>query len=191
MSENEHSCYRCGDDLPGHARAWDYLLPDPVALLSDEEQDRLIGVRTEQVVTASGVGNFIRVILPVPLDTGHTATFGVWLCVTSRPEWQAVIGAARAGGETWSGYTFSGRLATAVAPWPEVFGARATAVAPGPGLVAQIRRSDERRLARVLTQVWPDSEILAARERGHVPGVMTGDRPRWRDWWRRGRRKTH
>jgi hypothetical protein len=54
--------------------------------LSDEQRTTCIQTWTRQVVQADGYGSAIRVILPIPLDTGNLVTLGVWLALTGA-EW--------------------------------------------------------------------------------------------------------
>lgn len=166
-------CHCCGKPVPEGNLAWDYLEPDPLAFLSDEERERRLGFQTPQVTGVKGLGNFIRVILPVPVEHDREATFGVWLVIPGLREWRRVMKAATQGGEAWAGTRFAGRLVTAVQPWPEVFGSWAQALVPGPDKVPLLVRGAAPELARVLTSVWPEEAILSARER-HMPADMTG-----------------
>jgi hypothetical protein len=159
--------------LPTDNLAWDVEEPDPLAYLSDEERASRIGAQTQQIATVHGLGNFIRVILPVPVEHDREATFGVWLCIPDEKEWKRVIGAASRGGEAWAGVTFAGRLTTAVQPWPEIFGAWTQAVVPGPNKVPRLTHSVDPTLAQVLTERWPDELVRSARG-AHIPGRMTG-----------------
>jgi hypothetical protein len=54
--------------------------------LSDEQRTTCIQTWTRQVVQADGYGSAIRVILPIPLDTGNLVTLRVWLALTGA-EW--------------------------------------------------------------------------------------------------------
>jgi hypothetical protein len=184
-------CHCCGKPLAPGTLAWDIEEPDPLAYLSPAEREERIGVQTEQMVTVRGMGNFIRVILPVPVEHDREATFGVWLCITEPKEYERIIAAAHNGREQWIGLRFAGRLCSAVQPWPEIFGAWAQAEAPGERQVARLVHSVDPALNAVLTQRWP---IDLVRERGdHIPGQMTGPatpnpyKGRW-PWSRPGRR---
>jgi hypothetical protein len=169
----EMLCSCCGEPLPADNLRWNFEEPDPLTFLSDDERAAQIGTQTSQIVTVRGLGNFIRVILPVPVEHDREATFGVWLCITSEKEWTRVIAAASQGDDAWTGTTFAGRLTTAVQPWPETFGAWTQAVAPGPNKVARLVHSADPTLARVLTTRWPIDTIRAAVDE-HVPAAMTG-----------------
>lgn len=161
-------CYRCGKPLGAHNLAWDYPIPDPVT----DREDAIV-VRTEQVITAQGLGSYVRVILPIPVDTGHEVTLGVWMAITDGALWDRILGAGRAGGDAWAGLEFTGRLAVAVRPWPEVFGNRATARVPGVDTVPRVVASVDEPLTRVLAGDWPEQWVVEARGH-HVPGRLPG-----------------
>jgi hypothetical protein len=167
-------CHCCGKPLPEGNLAWDYAEPDPLARLAQDERARRLVIQNSGVVIARGLGGFIRVILPVPVEHDREATFGVWLNVPDVQEWERVMEAGRQGGDSWAGVRFAGRLATAVRPWPQVFGSWAQALAPGPGLAARLVHSPDPLLAGVLTGVWPEETIRSVRGQ-HTPWEMTGD----------------
>jgi hypothetical protein len=156
-------CHCCGKVLDADNLAWDYLLPDDLMVLSDDERSAVIRVATGQIVQAAGYGNAIRAILPIPLDTGEEVTLGVWLAITEAEEWNRVLDAAKAGGEAWAGTTFTGKLLNAVQPWRNVYLAEAVAVAPGPDKVPRITASPDRLLNRVLTGPWTHKKVVRSR----------------------------
>jgi len=185
-------CSCCGKPLPPDNLAWDLEEPDPLAYLSDEEREERIVTQTQQMVRVNGMGNFIRVILPVPVEHDREATFGVWLCITEPEEYQRIIAAARDGRKRWVGTRFAGRLVTALQPWPEIFGAWAQAEAPAAFEVARLVHSVDPTLSTVLTKRWP-VDLIRDNRGEHVPGQMTGGwtpnpyEGRW-PWSRRRRR---
>jgi hypothetical protein len=124
-------------------------LPYDLAALSHEERTACIQTSTRQIVQADGNRSAIRVILPIPLDTGDLVRLGVWLALDGA-EWDRVLDAAKAGGTAWSGTAFTGRLLNAVEPWPIVYLADATAIAPGPNKVARVTGSTNELLGRVI-----------------------------------------
>ncbi|MEU7826658.1 DUF2199 domain-containing protein [Catellatospora sp. NPDC049133] len=169
-------CSCCGEPLPPGNLAWDLEMPDPVAYLDDDDRAQRTLFESEQVFNIAGLGAFIRVILPVPVEHDRTATFGVWLCVPDAKEWTRINEAARKGGSAWAGITFEGRLATALQPWPDVFGAWTRAVVPGPDQVPRLVHSHDPLLARVLTERWPE-ELIRARGRHAVRPLSGGPTP--------------
>jgi hypothetical protein len=166
-------CSCCGKPLPPGHLAWDYAEPDPVVLLSEAERAEWIAVKTAQIMQVRRLGNFIRVILPVPIEHDREATFGVWLDIPERDEWQRVIAAASQGGQAWAGVRFAGRLVTAVPPWPSIFGVWTQALAPAPNKVPRLVHSVDPVLNAVLTRQWPEDAIRSARHT-YVPHEMTG-----------------
>lgn len=166
-------CSCCGKPLPEGNLAWDIEEPDPVAYLDDAERADRIRAQTEQIFCVTGLGNFIRVILPVPVEHDRTATFGVWLCIPDIKEWRRIIDAAKRGGNAWAGLTFEGRLVTAVQPWGDIFGVWTQAVVPGPNLVPRLVHSHDPLLARVLTETWSEDVIRSSRDQ-HAARPLSG-----------------
>jgi len=184
-------CHCCGQRVPEGNLAWDYPEPDPLFFLSEEERAIRLTVQTPQVVIVKGLGNFIRAILPVPVEHDREATFGVWLNIPELHEWNRVIAAASRGGDAWGGVKFAGRLATAVHPWPEVFGSWTQAVVPGPDTVPRLVHSTDPLLAKVLTDRWPEETIRSARQ-SHMPSDLTGGptrNPYAGSFWRKAQRR--
>jgi hypothetical protein len=158
-------CYCCGQELPAENMAWDYLYPDDVAELTDDQRAAQITFQSRAVIV-SDVGSFIRAILPVRLDVGPVASLGVWLAIISEADYDRIMAAGRTGGDAWALLTFSGRVANHVEPWPEVFGAMAMVVVSGPGPAPRITDSTDSMLREVLTKQWPHREFLQARGGG-------------------------
>jgi hypothetical protein len=65
--------------VPEGNLAWDYEVPDPVMHLPEDEWAARVVVQTQQIMTVRQMGNFVRVILPVPVEhdrggpAGHLA----------------------------------------------------------------------------------------------------------------------
>jgi len=116
-------CHCCGKPLPEGNLAWDYPVPDPAAFLSAEELGERAAFRSQKVMSITGLGNFICVVLPVPVEHDREATPGIWLSIPEPREWKRVMEAGRQGGDSWAGLRFAGRVATAARPWPQIFGA--------------------------------------------------------------------
>lgn len=166
-------CHCCGKPIPEGNLAWDYEVPDPLAFLSDEELARRLIFRSQRVISVKRLGNFIYVILPVPIEHDREARLGVWLNIPEPREWKRVMEAGRRGGDSWAGLRFAGRIVTAAQPWPEIFGAWAQALVPGPNKTPRLVNSPDPLLARVLTTTWPEETIRSGQSR-YAPGDMTG-----------------
>ncbi|WP_155349490.1 DUF2199 domain-containing protein [Acrocarpospora pleiomorpha] len=83
MSSHPLACACCGGPLDPNDRRFNYRLPDPVAELPDEEiESRVAG--GPHVFVVEGMGQFLRVLLPVALDDGRRVTFGVFVAVSSQ-----------------------------------------------------------------------------------------------------------
>ena len=179
------TCQCCGTPLAADHLAWRYPVPDVIAKLSERDRARRIETATEAVLVADGLGAFFRALLPIRMDTGRSATLGVWLKIGDAETFYRVMDAGRAGGEAWASLSFEGNLANAVEPWPEVYRAAATAAVPAqetlPGgaadeslAVPRIVRSDHPQLSRLLTEQWPQAQFLESRSptaQGGRPGA--------------------
>lgn len=159
--------------MPEGNLAWDIEEPDPLAYLSESERAAQLTVQTRAIVQVRKVGNFIRVILPVPVEHERRATFGVWLCIPEPREWSRVLNAGKKGGDAWAGLKFAGRLVTALQPWPDIFGAWTQAVVSGADKTPELVHSVDPLLAQVLTDVWPEEVIRQSRE-AYEPRDMEG-----------------
>jgi hypothetical protein len=84
-------CSCCGKPIPEGNLAWDIEEPDPLAYLSETERAANLVVQTRAIVQVEGLGNFIRVILPVPVEHDRQATFGGRLVTALRP-WPDIFG---------------------------------------------------------------------------------------------------
>lgn len=144
-------CHCCGKPVPEGNLAWDYPVPDPVAFLSEEELAGRIIFRSQRVMSVTGLGNFIYVVLPVPVEHDREATLGIWLLIPEQQEWKRVMEAGRQGGDSWAGLRFAGRIVTAAQPWPQIFGVWAQALVPGPDRTRRLVHSHDPLLAEVLT----------------------------------------
>jgi hypothetical protein len=161
-------CHCCGKPVPEGNLAWDYPVPDPAGFLSGEELAERVAFRSQRVMSIRGLGNFISVILPVPVEHDREATLGLWLNIPELQEWNRVMDAGRQGGDSWAGLRFVGRIATAAQPWPQIFGAWAQALVPGPDQAPRLVHSHDPLLAEVLITTWPEEMIRSGRNR-HAP----------------------
>jgi hypothetical protein len=166
-------CHCCGKPLPEGNLAWDYPVPDPAAFLSEEELGERAAFRSRKVMSITGLGNFICVVLPVPVEHDREATLGIWLSIPEAREWKRVMEAGRQGGDSWVGLRFAGRVATAAQPWPQIFGAWAQAIVPGPDRAPRLVHSHHPLLTDVLARTWPE-EVIRSGRNNHEPRDMAG-----------------
>ncbi|WP_344134486.1 DUF2199 domain-containing protein [Luedemannella flava] len=174
------TCRCCGEPIPAGNAAWDYEAPDPMLLLPDAEADR-VRVLNSSVCIADGIGNFIR-IMPVDMDDGRTAALGVWIYLRYE-EYERGRHAITGGVSTWQGMRISGRLATAVQPWPDAFGAIVTATVPADTAVTETRapyltETDNELLHDVLTRSWALHEVFRGRNAHQPRPIPPHDRTR-------------
>jgi hypothetical protein len=59
-------------------------LPHLVAELSQEERAKRVRVDTGAAMVADGVGNFLKVRLPIPLQDGRTVVYLAWVYLQAR-----------------------------------------------------------------------------------------------------------
>lgn len=66
---------RCGDALDPEHPGFDIALPHLIAELSEQERGERVLVDTGAVMVADGIGNFLKVRLPIGLDDGRTVVY--------------------------------------------------------------------------------------------------------------------
>jgi hypothetical protein len=169
MTVEPLTCACCGETLHDDHIAWNITLPQPIAELGRRQMDARITTQTDMLLVARGVGNFFRVILPIPMDTGREATVGVWISV-GPADVDRVISAAHGPGEEWGKLSYSGVIANGVEPWAGIYRAPATVAVIGQDSaedgvlkVPRVVASEHPLLHRVLTESWPEREFLRAR----------------------------
>lgn len=157
----------CGGHLDLDHPGFDFPLPHLVAELSDEERVQRVRVDTEAIMIADGVGNFLKVRLPVRLDDGRTVVYLAWVYLQAE-----VIDeyTARVCDKTLTGHRFEGLLCNAVGPWGEEL-LRAPVVLGGQQVNedGSIRRSEvvassHSLLGKVLRERWSAEFVLGDRD---------------------------
>jgi hypothetical protein len=149
-------CSLCGRSLDSHQRDLRFKLPDPVFAIP--EQDRELSWGGDAMVAARGIGQFIRVLLPVRLSGGYDVRYGTWLSVSEED--------ARRTWEEWDQPSYvdlelSGFLANAIEPWGKgLLGAEAQAKVLKQDELPYIVGSSNELLALVLKTEWPHEDVL-------------------------------
>ena len=163
----------CGGHLDPEHPGFDFPLPHLVAELSEEERAKRVKVDTGAIMITDGVGNFLKVRLPVRLDDGRTVVYLAWVYLQAE-----VIDefTARVRNETLTGYRFEGLLCNAVGPWgeellraPVVLGGQQS---NGDGSIrrSEVIASSHPLLGKVLREPWPSEFVLGDRD----PRLRTG-----------------
>jgi hypothetical protein len=173
VSPENEICGCCGQVLPQANLAWNYERPDPIVALTDAELAERTIFQSAAVTSVKDLGNFIRVILPIPTDHDRIATLGIWVCVPQNTDWQRVMQAGREGGALWATTEFAGRVVTAVQPWPEIFGEWAMIRVGPPGPAPCVVHSYNPVLAEILAGPVP-GELIRSHRNTHSPRTITG-----------------
>nr|WTB29723.1 DUF2199 domain-containing protein [Streptomyces sp. NBC_00830] len=157
----------CGGYLDPDHPGFDFPLPHLVAELSDEERVQRVRVDTGAVMIADGVGNFLKVRLPVRLDDGRTVVYLAWVYLQAEVIDEFTDGVRD---KTLTGQRFEGLLCNAVGPWGEEL-LRAPVVLGGQQLNedGSIRRSEvvassHPLLGKVLRELWSAEFVLGNRD---------------------------
>ncbi|KAB1977577.1 DUF6348 family protein [Streptomyces triticiradicis] len=156
----------CGGHLDPEHPGFDLDLPHLVAELSEEERERRVKSDTGAIIIAEGVGNFLKVRLPIRLDDGRTVVYLAWVYLQA-----AVIDdfVQQIHNDDLAGHRFEGLLCNAIGPWGEDV-LRAPVVLGGQRLNedGSIRRSEvlessDPLLGKVLSETWPAAFVLGDR----------------------------
>ena len=149
-------CSLCGRPLDTHERDLRFKLPDPIFAIP--EQQRELSWGGDAFVAARGIGQFIRVLLPVRLSGGYEVRYGTWLSVSEEE--------ARRSFETWDQASYldleiSGFLANAIPPWGEaLLGVHARARVRKQDELPYVVASSNDLLALVLSKEWLHEDVL-------------------------------
>jgi len=159
--------YGCGGRLdpehPGFALALPYLVEE----LSVEERERRVRVDTGAMMVVDGVGNFLKVRLPIQLEDGRTLVYLAWVYLEAAVI-EEVVRHVHAG--TLTGHRFEGMFCNAIDPWGEdLLRAPVTLqgrppTAPGSVGIPDIVDTDHRVLKNVLRKSWPAEVVLGAKD---------------------------
>ncbi|MFE4515561.1 DUF6348 family protein [Kitasatospora sp. NPDC056783] len=167
----------CGGHLDPERPGFDLALPHLVAQLPEEERKRRVKSDTGAIIVAEGIGNFLKVRLPIRLDDGRTVVYLAWVHLRA-----AVIDdfVQRVHRDDLDGHLFEGLLGNAIGPWGEDV-LRAPVVLGGQRIDedGSVRRSEVLEsshplLGKVLSESWPAAFVLGDRfprsaSRGRIP----------------------
>jgi hypothetical protein len=147
----------CGRATNAHDQHVRFLLPDPVLGMAESEREAKTW-KTEVMMQVEGIGAFVRCLLPVSLEGGHTLTFGLWLGVPPADMHRAL--------EAWWSPSYGdlvldGHIANDVQPWG-LLARPARAVVRNPDETPYVDSSDDHVVAHVLVDLWPHEYVLSA-----------------------------
>jgi len=156
----------CGGHLDSEHPGFDLALPHLVAELSEEERGRRVKTDTGAIITAEGVGNFLKVRLPIRLDDGRTVVYLAWVHLRVAVFDDFV---QRVHNDDVAGHRFEGLLCNAIGPWGEDV-LRAPVVLGGQRInedgsvrLSEVLESSDPLLRKVLTETWPAAFVIGDR----------------------------
>ncbi|WP_262060109.1 DUF6348 family protein [Streptomyces sp. STR69] len=156
----------CGGHLDPEHPGFDLALPHLVAELSEEERRRRVKSDTGAIITAEGVGNFLKVRLPIRLDDGRTVVYLAWIYLRPTVFDDFV---QRVHDDDLAGHRFEGLLCNAIDPWGEDV-LRAPVVLGGQRInedgsvrLSEVLESSDPLLSKVLTETWPAAFVVGDR----------------------------
>jgi hypothetical protein len=156
------ACPTCGLPVENHDRDVRFTLPDPVlglvdagglpegSWLSHDDPDESV------MLLVPELGAFVRCLLPLRLEGGHTITFGVWVGVSSED-------LQRAWSVWWepeyADLELTGVLANAL-PGVDVLAAPVVVRVRDAEETPYVDSSSDTLLAQVLADEWPHAQVL-------------------------------
>ena len=151
-----HTCEMCGLRTSDHDLDFRFRLPGPVLNSPDrcDTEAAWLSDPDPNVVTlmqVQGISPFVRALLPVRLEGGHTLRYGVWIAIHPDDLQRAAL--------VWNQpehreLKLTGYLATRIEPWG-VFAAPVDLAVLDPDHTPYCVSSREPKLNDVLTQEWP------------------------------------
>lgn len=161
------ACPTCGRALDAHDQHVRFGLPDPVLAIPVEERAARTW-ETEVMMQVEGVGAFVRALLPVHLEGGHTLTFGLWLGVAPEDMHRALE-------QWWSpaykDLVLDGFIANQVWPWG-ILAKPARAVVRDADHAPYIDSSSDDEMQHVLSDTWAHAFVMDA-----LPESLRGEAP--------------
>ncbi|MFD6162015.1 DUF2199 domain-containing protein [Nocardia sp. NPDC060256] len=154
-------CPTCGDSLDRHNRHIRFRMPDPVLALPDRERTPGTWMNgstpnESMMMQVSGLGAFVRALLPIELTAGYTLTYGMWLAIDPR-ELRPIFDIWYA--PEYAELRIDGRLANAIEPWG-LLASPVIATVRDPDQTPYCDHSSDPLLDRVLHEQWPHELFL-------------------------------
>jgi hypothetical protein len=154
-------CVQCGRAVDAHDRNVRFMLPDPVLETVRREHTEgtwmsHVDAQTSVMMQVPGIGAFVRALLPVQLDRGHSVTYGVWLAV--HPDDLQTISAVW-DTPAYADLVIDGILANKVPPWG-LLAEPVRAVVRDRRHTPYIDSSEHELFQQVLTETWQHDVVL-------------------------------
>lgn len=158
----------CGNELDPEHPGFELPLPQLVAELPPEERSQRVRVHTEAMMIADGIGNFLKVRLPIQLEDGRSVLYLVWVHVDAQEMNEYT---KRVHDKTLDGHRLNGLLCNAIGPWGDNV-LRAPVVLGGQRInedgsirYSEIVKTRHKLLNDVLRKRWPAEFVLGDRAR--------------------------
>jgi hypothetical protein len=162
----------CGGELDPERPGFELTLPHLVAELSAADRARRVRVDTGAMMVVDGVGNFLKVRLPIRLNDGRTVNYLVWIYVKADVIEQYV---ERVHAKTLDGYRFEGLLCNGIEPWGDDL-LKASVVLGGQrnnedGSIhnSEVIETAHPLLRKVMKERWPAEFVLGDRDSRRNP----------------------
>ncbi|GAA3223203.1 DUF2199 domain-containing protein [Dactylosporangium siamense] len=155
-------CSYCHQRVEGTDLDFRFKLPDPLFAIPEAERPARIS-DSGDMVGADGVGVFVRVLLPVRLTEGYQITYGTWLCLMTREDFDRVRSLWHS--PDYPSLVVDGVLANAIEPWGAPLVKRARVAVRHPDRVPYVEAIEDDEMGKVLTETWSRDWVLSA-----IPG---------------------
>jgi hypothetical protein len=152
-------CSYCQQPVDAREIDFRFQLPDPLFEIPEaERRQRVQG--SGDIVGAHGVGLFVRVLLPVMLTGGYRITYGTWLALMNRDDFDRARGLWHA--PEYPSLVLDGVLGNAIEPWGRPLMTRARVTVRDANQVPYVEAIHGESMSKVLTDTWPRSWVLSA-----------------------------
>lgn len=167
LTHAHHSTCGCGGHLDPEHPGFELPLPHLIAELSEEERAQRVTADTGAIMIAEGVGNFLKVRLPIRLEDGRTVVYLAWTYLEAQVIDEFV---ERVRHNTLAGHRFEGLLCNRIGPWGEEV-LRAPVVLGGQQInddgsvrYCDVVESSHPLLSKVLNETWAAEFVLGDRD---------------------------
>jgi hypothetical protein len=136
-----------------------FKLPDPILEIPEAERPQRVR-ESGDVVGAEGVGVFVRVMLRVMLTDDFQITYGTWLALMNRGDFDRARRLWHS--DEYSSLVLEGVIANGIEPWGPPLMTPARASVKDVNQVPYVETIYDESMAAVLDHTWPRSWVLSA-----------------------------